>query len=81
MLPPPPAPHPILQIIDSGLDETSCFFADEDGEEVTHGYYFDELSDTYSTSNGGVVWFTDFDGGDFFFDSSRRKVGTVCDCC
>lgn len=33
-------PH---QVVDSGLDETSCFFADGDGEEVTHGHYYEEL--------------------------------------
>ena len=33
-------PH---QVVDSGLDETSCFFVDEDGEEVTHGHYYEEL--------------------------------------
>ncbi|CAM9691381.1 unnamed protein product [Scytosiphon promiscuus] len=33
----------VIQVIDSGLDETSCFFAnDESGEEVMHGHYFEE---------------------------------------
>ncbi|CAN0384261.1 unnamed protein product, partial [Ectocarpus sp. 12 AP-2014] len=33
----------IIQVVDSGLDETSCYFIDDSGEEVDHGYYFDEL--------------------------------------
>ena len=32
------------QVIDTGLDETSCFFIDDDLEEVPHGHYFDELA-------------------------------------
>ncbi|CAM9771338.1 unnamed protein product, partial [Sphacelaria rigidula] len=31
------------QIVDSGLDETHCYFVDEGGEEVEHGYLFDEI--------------------------------------
>ncbi|CAN0316610.1 unnamed protein product, partial [Scytosiphon promiscuus] len=34
----------VIQIIDTGVDETSCYFIDDDGEEVDHGYYYDELS-------------------------------------
>lgn len=31
------------KVVDTGLDESSCFFAhDEAGDHVTHGYYFDE---------------------------------------
>lgn len=65
-------PHPVRQIVDSGLDETSCYFADEDGEEVTHGYYFDEFSESYTSVS--LPAYQKFDGGDFSFDSSRRKV-------
>lgn len=71
---PPPLPRPVHQIVDSGLDETSCFFVDGDGQEVAHGYYFDELSKSYSSVS--VPAYTKFEGGDFSFDSSRRKVGT-----
>lgn len=32
------------KVVDTGLDETSCFFVDsEEGDHVTHGYYYDEL--------------------------------------
>ncbi|CAN0535588.1 unnamed protein product, partial [Laminaria digitata] len=31
------------QVLDSGLDETSCYFEDGDGLEVTHGYFFDRI--------------------------------------
>lgn len=68
----PPLPHPVHQIIDSGLDETSCYFADGDGEEVTHGHYFDELSESHSSVS--LPAYTIFEGGDFSFDPSRRKV-------
>lgn len=84
---------PVNQIIDTGLDETSCYFADEDGEEVTHGYYWEELSEDYYvvTSQGmyyqvtsqGYYLATDryrlFQGGDFSYDLSRRKVGEHTD--
>ncbi|CAM9536300.1 unnamed protein product, partial [Laminaria digitata] len=33
----------VVQVIDSGVDETSCFFIDDDGQEVTHGHYYEEL--------------------------------------
>ena len=38
-----PAPLSIVQVVDTGLDETSCYFVDTDGEPVPHGYYYDEL--------------------------------------
>lgn len=31
------------QIVDTGVDETSCFFADGDGQTVPHGHFFEEL--------------------------------------
>ncbi|CAN0597839.1 unnamed protein product, partial [Laminaria digitata] len=33
----------LIQVVDTGLDETSCYFIDADGEEVPHGHYFEEL--------------------------------------
>ena len=57
-------------MVDSGLDETSCFFADHDGLQVEHGHVFDGLrldSDGY-----GSVVFEDYS---FAYDMSRRKVG------
>ena len=65
------------QIIDTGLDETSCYFSDEDGQQVDHGYFFDELSDgSYYVGTGSdtISKIGIFEGGDFSFDSSRRKV-------
>lgn len=82
---------PANQVVDSGLDETSCFFADGDGQEVAHGYYFEELSEALAiaTSEGNYLYYTSqgfnpytvrpdlFAGGDFSFDPSRRKVGIL----
>ncbi|CAB1102948.1 unnamed protein product [Ectocarpus sp. CCAP 1310/34] len=57
---------------DSGLDKTSCFFADDDGLQVEHGYLFDgvrvEDDGNVSTALGNYS---------FPFDMSRRKVGKV----
>lgn len=53
----------------SGLDETSCFFVDEDGEQVEHGYYFDEIGFLADSQI-----YISFGGGDFPVDISRRKV-------
>lgn len=58
-----------FQVIDSGLDETSCFFLDDDGEEIEHGYYFEELA-MASSGTAAVI----FKGGDFPVDLTRRKV-------
>jgi len=39
------------QVIDTGLDESSCYFAnDETGDQVEHGYYFDEFGVTIDPS-------------------------------
>ncbi|CAM9317023.1 unnamed protein product [Discosporangium mesarthrocarpum] len=54
-------------IVDTGLDETSCFFADEDGVEVEHGYFYEEILES-----GGEILVLP---GDFFpYDLSRRKI-------
>ena len=58
----------LSQIIDSGLDQESCFFRDEDGEHVEGGYYFDEIA------LGSNFILLDFRGGYFPYDLSRRKV-------
>lgn len=58
-----------LQIVDSGLDQESCFFRDEDGEHVEGGYYFDEL---YEGPFGGFI--TLFTTGFYPVGSERRKV-------
>ncbi|CAM9375513.1 unnamed protein product, partial [Sphacelaria rigidula] len=61
----------VIQIVDSGLDETHCFFIDEDGEEVEHGYLFDEVG-VYGPSSSEFA--TMASGGYFPFDLSRRKI-------
>ena len=58
-----------LQVVDTGLDETSCYFVDEDGEEIAHGHYFEELGFT-----SGSDVYAPFTGGDFSYDLNRRKV-------
>ncbi|CBN77323.1 Peptidase S8 and S53, subtilisin, kexin, sedolisin [Ectocarpus siliculosus] len=67
----------IIQVIDSGLDETSCYFIDDSGEEVDHGYYFDELgrAAVYSSSYSSDETATIFNGGDFSYYPERRKAG------
>ena len=67
---------PRNQIIDTGMDETSCFFIDEDGQEVEHGYYFEELGFVGEPSFGGNH-VAPFEGGSFPFDLSRRKVAPL----
>lgn len=59
------------QIVDSGLDETHCYFVDEGGEEVEHGYLFDEIGG-YGPSSSEIVAIQS--GGYFPSDLSRRKV-------
>lgn len=69
-------------MVDTGLDYNSCFFRDEDGVEVAHGHYFEELgveADAlsywyFSTFNLKVAQI--FTGGNFTYDLSRRKVST-----
>lgn len=69
------------QVIDTGLDETSCFFIDDDGEEVVHGHFFNELAIPSLTSTyyaqGNL--FYDYDGGDFSSYPERRKVRSGTD--
>lgn len=57
------------QIIDTGLDETSCFFADEDGLEIEHGSYFDGLME----EDGDVVPVPSHSDS-YYYDLTRRKV-------
>ena len=56
-------------MVDSGLDEMSCFFADDDGLEVEHGHLFDgyhmESDGSMSPALGNYS---------FVYDMSRRKV-------
>lgn len=70
--------NPLLddKVLDSGLDETSCYFEDGDGLEVTHGFFFDRVgvlpvTSSQTTYVQGIALFT---GGDFFIDTTRRKV-------
>ncbi|CAM9464026.1 unnamed protein product [Laminaria digitata] len=59
-------PH---QVTDTGLDETSCFFIDNDGEETPHGHYFEELAYPFSSSTGEGGYFYDVSTGGFQGDS------------
>lgn len=44
-------PACVGQVIDTGLDETSCFFVhDERGDQIPHGYFFDEFGANIFTS-------------------------------
>ena len=56
-------------MVDSGLDETSCFFADDDGLQVEHGHLFDGLL----LEPDGNVSFA-LGNYSFAYDMSRRKV-------
>lgn len=67
----------LRQIVDTGLDYSSCFFIDSDGEEVAHGHYFLEIGvassvypSSYTQSSQVAVAY----GGDFHADKTRRKV-------
>lgn len=60
-----------LQIVDSGLDQESCFFRDEDGEHVDGGHYYDEVA------SGSNYFLVDFNGGYYPHDLTRRKVHTM----
>ncbi|CBN77322.1 peptidase S8 and S53 [Ectocarpus siliculosus] len=63
----------VIQVVDTGLDETSCFFIDDGGEEVDHGYYFEELF-VGSAGSSQLIYFPVFDEGDFTYAEERRKV-------
>lgn len=67
------------QVVDTGLNETSCFFADGDGKTIQHGHYFQDVGTTNPrfTSSSDVSWSrfrTVEDGGDFTHFPDRRKV-------
>ena len=84
------------QVIDSGLDESSCYFAhDAEGDHVTHGYYYDELGfnfdfetisyrtnlpSSYYTSESYFHHVEEFSGGDFSVYPERRKVSRLRYC-
>ncbi|CAN0059252.1 unnamed protein product [Scytosiphon promiscuus] len=59
----------VIQVVDSGLDETSCYFADDDGLQVEHGHLFlgvrEEADGNVSVVHGSES---------FVYDMSRRKV-------
>lgn len=59
----------MTQVIDSGLDEESCFFTDGDGDTVERGYFFEEIAIISDTSVSPL-----FTGGYFPHDPDRRKV-------
>lgn len=58
------------QVIDTGLDETSCFFVhDEAGDQIAHGYYYDEMGANFISISSDDDW--SFLGDDD--DSSFRR--------
>ncbi|CAB1107200.1 unnamed protein product [Ectocarpus sp. CCAP 1310/34] len=63
----------VIQVVDTGLDETSCFFIDDGGEEVDHGYFFEELF-VGSTGSSQLIYYPVFEAGDFTYTEERRKV-------
>ncbi|CAM9966840.1 unnamed protein product [Scytosiphon promiscuus] len=59
----------VIQIVDTGLDETSCYFADDDGAQVEHGHVFDGLR-IEADGNVSLV----LENYSYAYDMSRRKV-------
>ncbi|CBN75410.1 subtilisin-like serine peptidase [Ectocarpus siliculosus] len=59
----------VIQVVDTGLDETSCFFADDDGLQVEHGFLFGGVR---VEGDGNVS--TVLGNYSFPFDMSRRKI-------
>ena len=66
------------QVVDSGLDKTSCFFSHDDGLTIEHGYVFRGFR---RNPDGQYGWEQDsysLEGGYFFpYDMSRRKAKYV----
>ena len=65
-----------LQVIDTGLDETLCFFIDDDGEKIEHGHYLEELRLIYPShpTSSSTREYAIFEGGYFPHFPTRRKV-------
>lgn len=62
-------------MVDSGLDETSYFFADDDGLEVEHGHLLHGLRrDPEGSIQGFVSNWTLVRANFFPYDMSRRKM-------
>ncbi|CAM9894313.1 unnamed protein product [Scytosiphon promiscuus] len=59
----------VIQIVDRGLDETSCYFADDDGLQVEHGYLYLGVREE-GDGNVSLV----LGNSSFPYDMSRRKV-------
>ena len=55
------------------MDESSCFFEDDSGVKIEHGYYFEEVALAY-TSSSEFLSHTVFEGGNFSVYPNRRKV-------
>lgn len=61
-------------MVDSGLDETSCFFADDDGLEIEHDYLFEDYSIFFDSGNDSTLVSANDEMKEFKYDLSRRKV-------
>ena len=44
------------QVVDTGVDETSCFFADGDGDQLEHGYFYDEVGFALNATSSTASW-------------------------
>eukprot|EP00752_Nemacystus_decipiens_P005062 g4596.t1 len=59
----------VIQVVDSGLDDTSCYFAEDDGLQIEHGHLFDGVR-LEPDGNVSLV----LDAYSFAYDMSHRKV-------
>ncbi|CAM9895106.1 unnamed protein product [Pylaiella littoralis] len=59
----------VIQVTDTGLDETSCFFVDDDKAQIEHDHYFEGVR----LGPNGTVDLV-FENHSFAYDLSRRKV-------
>lgn len=58
-------------MVDSGVDQSSCYFREEDGSSVEFGHYFDEIA-LLGSSSSSVVGI--LDKGYYPVEAGRRKV-------
>eukprot|EP00752_Nemacystus_decipiens_P004360 g3984.t1 len=69
----------LIQIVDTGLDETSCFFVHDDtGDQIAHGYYYDEmgtnfLGSSYSEDDNRSLSGGSYDDDPGFFSSAANQ--------
>ncbi|CAN0345646.1 unnamed protein product [Pylaiella littoralis] len=59
----------VIQVVDTGLDESSCFFADDDGLQIEHGHLYEGVR--FEADGNVSMVLGDYS---FAYDMSRRKV-------